>query len=223
MRFYANMAITGGYWRAHTELIYTQMVAGGEGGFNGSISMYEYFCTGIGVKKFVHPESKSNAWQRMIRYPYPIIRMADLYLMKAEALNEYLDAPNDEVYQAVDKVRLNAGLRGVKETWSDASIVRTRYLNKHETKAGMKDIIMRERSIELAFEGIRFWDMHRHKRAVSEFSSPILGWSSDKYVIRDFFVLKTWQARRFTVKDYLWPISLSEINKNANLIQNPGW
>jgi hypothetical protein len=223
MRFYANMAITGGYWRAHTELIYTQMTAGGEGGYNGSVSMDEYFCTGIGVKKFVHPESKSGAWQRMIRYPYPIIRMADLYLMKAEALNEYLDAPNEEIYQAVDKVRINAGLRGVKETWSDASIVRTKYLNKHLTKAGMKDIIMRERSIELAFEGIRFWDMYRHKKAVSEFSSPIQGWSSDKHGLRDFFVLKTWQSRRFTVKDYLWPISLYEINKNANLIQNPGW
>jgi hypothetical protein len=223
MRFYANLGITGGFWRAHTEKIATDMTAGGEGGYSGSISTTEYLCTGIGVQKFVHPESKSGAWQRLIRYPYPIIRLSDLYLMKAEALNEYLSAPNDEIYEAVNKVRLRAGLKTVQETWSDANLVRDKYRNKHLTKAGMKEIILRERSIELAFEGSRFWDMHRHKKAVSEFSSPIQGWSVDRYVLRDFFILKTIQARRFTIKDYLWPISLDETNKNANLIQNPGW
>jgi hypothetical protein len=225
MRFYANLGITGGFWRAHTVKIATDMTAGGEGGYSGTVSTTDYFCTGVGVQKFVHHESKSGAWQRLIRYPYPIIRLADLYLMKAEALNEYLpeEADRTEVYEAVNQVRLRAGLKTVQETWSNADIVRDRYLNKHLKKASMKEIILRERSIELAFEGSRFWDMHRHKKAVSEFSTPIQGWSVDRYVLRDFFILKTIQSRRFTIKDYLWPISLDETNKNANLIQNPGW
>jgi hypothetical protein len=223
MRFYANLGITGGYWRAHTQRIPVMMNAGNEGGFAASVSVTNYLCTGIGVQKFVHPESKAGSWQRVIRYPYPIIRLADLYLMKAEALNEYLSAPNSEVYEAVDKVRLRAGLRGVRETWSNPGIVRAKYLNKHLEQDGMREIILRERSIELAFEGSRFWDMYRHKRAVSEFSAPITGWDYDEYVLSEFFILTSYQTRRFIVRDCLWPISLSETNKNANLIQNPGW
>jgi hypothetical protein len=220
LRFYANLGITGGWWRGHTRRLPSDMFAGGIGGVDAATSIVNYLCTGIGVQKFIHPESKAGNWNHMIRYPFPIIRMADLYLMKAEALNEYLDAPNDEVWEPVNKVRRRAGLPTVQESWGSDL---TRVPNKHRNKAGMREIILRERSIELAFEGQHFWDMHRHKRAVAEFSSPVMGWASDKYVLRDFFVLKPYQTRRFTVKDYLWPLPLSETNKNANLIQNPGW
>jgi hypothetical protein len=220
-RFYANLGITGGYWRAHTVRIGTDMSAAGEGGYSSSISTTDFFCTGIGVQKFVHPESRSGGWQRLVRYPYPIIRMADLYLMKAEALNEYLSAPNEEVYEAINKVRRRAGIPDVQEVWSNAEL--TRRPGRHLTKEGMREIILRERSIELAFEGSRFWDMLRHKNVVAEFSSPVMGWSFDRYALRDFFVVKNYQTRRFIIRDCLWPISLDETNKNANLIQNPGW
>ncbi|MDR2003085.1 MAG: RagB/SusD family nutrient uptake outer membrane protein [Prevotella sp.] len=223
-RFYASLGINGGYWRAYAERAGTLMLRGTTGGPSSKAPDPEmYFSTGIGVQKFVHPESKAGSWAALVRYPYPIIRMADLYLMKAEALNEYLDSPNDEIYDAVDKVRLRAGLRGVKETWSDSETVRIAYLNKHRTKEGMKDIILRERSIELAFEGSRFWDMYRHKKAVAEFSAPIMGWKPLTTHVNEFFVLEAKQSRRFIVRDYLWPISLDETNKNANIIQNPGW
>jgi hypothetical protein len=228
LRFYANLGITGGYWRAHVNRVRTTMLSGGAGGLNGTYRD-DYFCTGVGVQKFVHPESKAGDWYAVVKCPYPIIRMADLYLMKAEALNEYRgdkgtqEGPNEEIWEAVNKIRRRAGLRTVQETWSDAQIVRPAYQDKHLKYEGMKEIILRERSIELAFEGSRFWDMHRHKRAVGEFSSPIMGWKATKASVSEFFVLEQKQARRFIVRDYLWPISLSEINKNANLIQNPGW
>jgi hypothetical protein len=222
-RFYANLGITGGYWRAHTARIGTTMTAGGDGGYLPGTSRFEFLCTGIGVQKFVHPESKSGGWNRVVKFPYPIIRMADLYLMKAEALNEYYENPTPEVYEAINKVRKRAGLLDVEEAWSNSSVVRPRYLNKHLKKEGMKEIILRERSIELAFEGSRFWDMHRHRRAVAEFSAPIMGWSYGEYNVRDFFMLETYQTRRFIIRDCLWPLSLSETNRNANLIQNPGW
>jgi hypothetical protein len=217
MRFYANLGITGGYWRAHASRISTNMFAGTPGGYITKFNT-NYLCTGIGVQKFVHPESKSGYWQRVVRFPYPIIRMADLYLIKAEALNEYLDKPNDEVYEAINKVRRRAGIPDVQLAWANA-----RTANKHLNRDGMRDIILRERSIELAFEGSHFWDMYRHRKAVSEFSAPIMGWKYEKEHPGDFFVLELKQARRFIIKDYLWPISLSETNKNANLIQNPGW
>ncbi|MHA7109641.1 RagB/SusD family nutrient uptake outer membrane protein [Sunxiuqinia elliptica] len=220
-RFYANLGITGGYWRTHGVRINTMMYAGEDGGYNSSQHTTDFFETGIAIKKFVHPESKSGAWQRTIKFPYPIIRLADLYLMKAEALNEYYDAPNQEVYDAINLVRERAGIPKVEDVWSDASIVRT--ANKHKSKEGMRDIILQERSIELAFEGSRFWDMLRHRKATAEFSSPVWGWTYTGETGTDFFILEAKQSRQFTINNCLWPIDLNEMNTNSKLIQNPGW
>lgn len=220
-RFYANLGITGGYWRGHTVRINTMMFASSHGGYNSSQHSTDFLCTGIGVQKFVHPESQSGAWQRTIKYPYPLMRLADLYLMKAEALNEYNDAPNGEVYDAINVVRQRAGIPNVEQVWADGTIART--TNKHRTKEGMRDIILQERSVELSFEGSHFWDMLRHKRAPSAFSSPIWGWTHTGTTAQSFFNLEVKQPRRFTITDCLWPIDLNEMNTNGKLVQNPGW
>lgn len=219
-RFYANLGITGGYWRAHTVRINTMMFANTDGGFNSSQHITDFLATGIGTQKFVHPESQSGAWQRTVKYPYPLIRMADLYLMKAEALNEY-SGPSGQVYDEINKVRRRAGVPDVQTVWADPSLART--TGKHLTKEGLRDIILQERSIEFAFEGQHFWDMMRHKRAVSSFSSPIWGWTHTGTTAPAFFVLEVKQQRRFTITDCLSPIDLNEMNTNGELIQNPGW
>ncbi|MDR1887759.1 MAG: RagB/SusD family nutrient uptake outer membrane protein [Prevotellaceae bacterium] len=220
LRFYAHLGFTGGYWRGHITRINTMMYADKDGGLT-STSSTDYFCTGIGIKKFVHPESTSGNWTRQIRYPYPIIRLADLYLMKAEALNEYLDAPTQEVWDAVNIVRRRAGIPNVETVWSDPNLAKTP--DRHKTKDGMRDIILHERGVELAFEGSRFWDMLRHKRAASEFSTPVWGWTHTGINAETFFIREVKQSRKFTITDCLWPISIDEMNTNANLKQNPGW
>jgi hypothetical protein len=221
-RFYANLGITGGYWRAHTYRINAMMTATAAGGFSGRRFPDDYFVTGIGVQKLVHPESKSGGWQRVIRYPQPIIRMADLYLMRAEALNEYYGtSAHAEAYREINKVRRRAGIPDVEEVWSNGSL--TRQVGRHLSQDGLREIILEERANEFAFEGIRFWDMYRYRRAVGAFSAPIMGWQYDQAYLNEFFTLSPKQTRRFIVRDYLWPISVNEINKNSNIIQNPGW
>jgi hypothetical protein len=218
-RFYANLGITGGYWRSHITRINTIMYANKDGG-KTSTSNTDFFCTGIGIQKFVHPESTSGNWTRQIRFPYPIIRLADLYLMKAEAMNEYY-GPSPEAYEAINIVRRRAGIPDVEVAWSNPFFART--VNKHTTQEGLRDIILQERGIELAFEGSRFWDMYRHRRATGEFSAPVWGWNPEGLTAQEFFVLDAKQIRKFTITDYLWPIDLNEMNTNANLKQNPGW
>ncbi|WP_380936008.1 RagB/SusD family nutrient uptake outer membrane protein [Sphingobacterium bambusae] len=219
-RFYANLGITAGYWRAHAVRINTMMFGNSHGGYNSSQHTTDFMATGIGTQKLVHPESQSGAWQRTIKFPYPIIRMADLYLMKAEALNEY-SGPSQQVYQEINKVRQRAGIPNIETVWADGSLARS--VNKHTTKEGLRDIILQERSIEFAFEGIHFWDMWRHKRATSAFSAPVWGWTHTGTTASTFFVLEVKQERRFTITDCLWPISLNEMNTNGQLVQNPGW
>lgn len=219
-RFYANLGVTGGYWRAHTVRINTMFFASSDGGYNSSQHSTDFLSTGIGVQKFVHPESMSGAWQRTIKYPYPLIRMADLYLMRAEAQNEYA-GPSSDVYADINKIRTRAGIPNLEVVWSDASLTRT--VNKHRTKEGLRDLILDERAIEFAFEGQHFWDMWRHKRAAASFSTPVWGWTHTGTTANSFFVLDVKQQRRFTITDCLWPIDLNEMNTNSKLIQNPGW
>ena len=218
-RFYATLGFTGGYWRGHLVRIPTTMYNNGLAG-RGSPTT-DFFVTGIGVQKLVHPESTSGTMNRQARFPYPIIRKADLYLMMAEALNEYY-GPTQEVFEMIDIVRTRAGIPTVDFSWGQSGMARTP--NKHMEKSGMRDIILHERGIEFAFEGLRFWDMLRHNRAVREFSRPIWGWNAIAGGnFDDFFQLDVKQQRRFSIRDCLWPIDLEEMNTNSNLIQNPGW
>jgi hypothetical protein len=221
LRFYANLDITGGWVRSHYEVIPVLMMSGTSGGWEPSVNQTDFFCTGIGIQKMTHPESRSSNWQRQVKFPYPLFRLADLYLMKAEILNEVKDAPDQEVWDAINIVRARAGIPTVETVWSDATLARTP--NKHTNKAGMRDIILHERSIELAFEGHRFWDMQRHKRAHIEFATSIRGWNYKGTSFSSFFELGIVQSRRFTIRDYLWPICIDELNTNGNLVQNPEW
>jgi hypothetical protein len=219
-RFYANLGITGGYWRAHTERIPVTFFNTGYGGFNEGENKTDYLCTGIGIQKLVHPDSKSGAWQRVIRFPFPIIRMADLYLMRAEARNE-CEGDFNLVYEDINKVRNRAGIPDVEEVWGNPDIAKN--VNSHKDRKKLREIILRERSIELAFEGSRFWDAWRYRKAPSEFSAAIQGWDHTGTTAARFFVLGVKQSRKFSVTDCLWPIDIDELNTNGNLKQNPGW
>ncbi|MDR1368983.1 MAG: RagB/SusD family nutrient uptake outer membrane protein [Dysgonamonadaceae bacterium] len=221
-RFYANLGITGGYWRSHAVRINSLMFYGSDGGASPNFPS-NFLCTGIGVQKFAHPEAKSDGYQMQVKYPLPIIRMADLYLMKAEILNE-INGPGPDVWAEINKIRRRAGIPDVEDVWSDATLVNPRSQNNHLDKDKLRDIILQERGIELAFEGgNRFWDMHRQKRALIEFSSSIMGWDYSGFNAEYFFAVTPVQTRRFLFRDLLWPISVDEININSNLIQNPGW
>jgi hypothetical protein len=220
LRFYTDLIITGGYTRSHRYKIRTSMFLDTDGGRNTRNNQGDYFCTGIGIQKMVHPESSSGWGFIQVRFPYPFIRLADLYLMRAEARNEYT-GPGPEVWEDVNIIRRRAGIRDVQDVWSDPVYAKT--LNKHTDPAGMREIILQERSIELSFEGIHYWDMIRHKKAITEFSQPITGWNVNGQTAEDFFILVPVQYRRFPLASYLWPISVDEMNINSNLVNNPGW
>ena len=148
-----------------------------------------------------------------------LLRLADLYLMYAECLNESKSAPDAEVYEYIDKVREHAGLEGVVESWEKYS----RIPNKPKTKEGMREIIQRERDVELCFESKHFWDVRRWKKAVTEVTGPILAWNVDASKENEYYQIITLANLKFTTKEYLWPIKTNTIRVNTNLVQNPYW
>jgi hypothetical protein len=157
----------------------------------------------------------------LIAYPWPIIRLAELYLNYAEASNEYA-GPSQEVYDALNIIRSRSYVPSVEEAWSDPGVARN--VNKHTSKDGLREIIRQERTIELAFEGNRYYDVRRWKMGAEYFSQPVQGWSVDESALNKFYtVIDVGQRSFITPRDYQHPIPLDEMIVNSNLVQNPGW
>jgi hypothetical protein len=229
-RFYACLGFDCGYWYGNgrtkdvgmgsdAETPWIMRMKGGEvSGKNGDI---RYSKAGYFAKKLVNFETATaaNGTLSTTRYTYPIMRLADLYLLYAEALNESLDAPNNEVYEYVDIVRERAGLKGVVESWRDHSNLPDKPL----TKTGMRDIIRQERMIELCFESRRFWDLRRWRLAHVYFNQPERGWNVSQTTTEDYYQVIIFNQLEFPTRLYLWPIRENELRKNINLVQNPYW
>lgn len=221
-RFYAWMCVDRCIWRTHDIANDVKMRYNEIPGGRGSSHTTDFYWSGIALKKLVHPESKNAAWQRVIKYPMPIIRLADLYLMYAEAYNEY-HGPDAKVYEMLNLIRKRAGLlRPIQEVWNDPAVVK--HPGKHLTQNGLREIIHYERQVELCFEGQRYFDILRWKRAAEFFTTPIKGWNVTGVDPEQFFQLQTLQPREWqTPRDYLFPIPLKDMNRNPKLVQNPGW
>src|SRR5690606_34844204 len=134
----------------------------------------------------------------------------------SEALNE-ASGPSEEVYTYINKVRERAALPTVQESWTNYSKNPTKFT----TKEGLRDIIQRERTIELMFESHRFWDLRRWKTAVDELNTDIVGWSLDQSEAISYYKERVIFSQGFTQKDYLWPLSESTLQINGNLDQAP--
>ena len=153
-----------------------------------------------------------------------IIRLAEVYLMQAEAWNEYLDQPDSRVYDPLDKVRERAGVLPVREAWGS-------YSNnpvKVTTKVGMRDIIHQEYGIEFAFEGHRYWDIRRWLTAHQTMNEKQYGWNVIGTTDQAFYNYETgpvvvYSSNKFIApRDYLDPFDAEEI-LISGMVQNPGW
>jgi hypothetical protein len=152
-------------------------------------------------------------------YPWPNMRLSDIYLMYAEALNE-ANGPSADVYTYLDRIRERAGIPGVLSSWNQFSS----NPDKPTTKEGLREIIQRERMIELAFEGKRYWDLRRWKLAVKYFNQNITGWSVNQEISADYYQIRTLFQQTFVApRDYFWPIAQGELTVNPSLTQNLGW
>jgi len=155
-------------------------------------------------------------------YHFPLLRLSDLYLLYAEALNETKGQPDAEVYYWIDEIRAKAGLKGVVTSWRESAFNAEAPSNKNE----MREIIQKERLIELAFEGQRYWDVRRWKIADKYWTLPPMRWGTTTSVADEaFYVPSTYNTikRQVTFRDYLFPLSLSDLRINTNLVQTYGW
>lgn len=223
-RFYASLCFDGGIWYKYDSPSNsdenTWVLRGKYTDYAGSGHYQSYNETGYYIKKLVDWTQSMNASGASYKeYPWPQLRLADLYLMYAEALNE-AEGPSPTVYEYLDRIRERAGLKGVVESWENYSVNPSKYT----TKEGLREIIHQERLIELAFEGHRFWDLKRWKKAVEVLNAPITGWNIRGEDTNSYYQVRTIYQQQFIApRDYFWPIGENTIIQNPNLVQNPGW
>ncbi|PCH69148.1 MAG: RagB/SusD family nutrient uptake outer membrane protein [Bacteroidales bacterium] len=223
-RFYADLSFDGGIWYKYDSPSNsdegTYVVKAKYGDYAGSSHSMNYNETGYYIKKLVDWNmTMSSSGATYKDYPWPEIRLADLYLMYAEALNE-TSGPASDVLIYLDRIRDRAGLKGVAESWTNYSTNPSKY----QSKDGLREIIQRERLIELAFEGSRFWDLRRWKQSSEYLNEPITGWNVYGTDSESYYQVRTvYQQEFISPRDYLWPIEDSELLRNTKLVQNPGW
>ena len=229
-RFYAFLGFDGGKWLGQLanyndlkpeDVLHIECRNGGHEGRSGgevgpvtgyfAKKLYPIYCNFTGTNQFTS-----------YRYAWPIIRLTDLYLLYAEAVNE-AEGPNgfhsDKMFEYLDAVRSRAGIPGVKAAW-DSHSNSPGYYN---TQYGLRNIIHRERLIELSFESQRYWDIRRWKEAPNEYSKGIYGWTVTGSAPEDYYVRKLIATQTFGLKDYFWPIYTYYLDRNPNLVQNLGW
>lgn len=238
-RFYASVAFNGSYWwdanpTRTTNGKYFQVFywRGEQNGYNNGTY---YLRTGVGCKKWVNPSDYREVrdgldYDNIVQKWEPAIRYADILLLYAEALNElnssytvaswdgattYTISRNiDEMKRGIRPVRCRAGL-------PDFSLA------DYSDQVALRDKIKRERMIEFLGEGKRYYDLRRWMDAPVEESKTVYGCNvmmtsnqKDEFQkIVPIYNLPT----VFTEKMYFWPISFSELKRNKQLVQNPGW
>jgi hypothetical protein len=226
-RFYAALGFDGGIWYGQgrtTDPASYFYIACRLGGAHQKNDVSRGPFTGYYAKKYVHYQLIQNGVYNLSKYNYqwPIIRLSDLYLLYAEAINEAEgpDGPNSaDLFKYMDLVRQKNGLEGVKESWNAYAV----NSDKYKTQAGMQQIIHRERLIELALEGQRFWDLRRWKEAPDEYTKSILSWTLMERDPARFYKPTELFQQAFSIRDYFFPIQTSVIENNPNLVQNIGW
>lgn len=160
-----------------------------EGGpeFDGKVYESRYSLTGYNTRKFLVPLSQVSAYDNS-PLNFPILRYADVLLMKAEALNELGQTSLAEDY--LNMVRNRAGLDDIQDL----------------SQADFRNAVLHERRIELAFEGQRWFDLIRV--------------NNGEYGLN---FLRSIGRNNASQKHLLFPIPQIELDRNPNLVQNPGY
>ncbi len=193
-------------------MLITKMMNGEPQGRNGRNN--DYSPSGYLSKKGVHP--KKTPEQSHINYPWPKIRLADMYLLYAEACVEADKLDEAKIY--LNKVRKRAGIPDVETSWAK---VPGATLDKNT----MRDIVRQERMVELYLENQNFWDMRRWKLAEKYFGATPMGMNIQANNIEEWSKPTPVDVeRKFTSPtNYLMPIPQGDIDKNKKVVQNPGY
>lgn len=191
-------------------------------GANNAYCMTGYLC-----RKFLHDEDHFVNGGLVRHKIWMEYRLAEIYLNYVEALNELTGSHTvngevisrnpEEIRKYFNMIRHRVGLPGIS-----ADIA--------ANPEKVRELVRRERQIELAWEGHRYFDVRRWKIADVEENEPIYGVdinqpanNKEQFYTRVVVREKDYTFKVFTKRQNFWPIPNDEIVRNPNLTQSPGW
>lgn len=151
--------------------------------------------TGFFQKKYVDKSLLPFSTTTRSDQDFVHLRYADILLMYAEAKNE-VSGPDESIYNAINSIRARPGvdMPAIAEGLS---------------KDGLRQVIRKERRIELALEGLRYYDLKRWK--IAHVVMPQVNDVGGKTIVFQ------------NPKHYLWPYQQTELDVNPNLTPNPNY
>lgn len=206
-RFYVGITYTNSVWLYPDQntgnLIVTNMEFSGNSGLAQSTS--DVTPTGYIIRKGVAntDDARGNLY----------LRLAQIYLDYAEALNESTPADAD-ILKYVNFIRERAGVAQYGAGVNPLPVP--------ATQGEMRAAIRAERRVELAFENVRYFETRRWKVAEQTDAGPFYGMDRTKNGAA-FYTKTLLETRVFRKRDYLFPIPANEVLKNPLIKQNTGW
>lgn len=217
-RFYQDITYSGKHWQIiGTQIYFYKGTANdnskGDNCYTGTL-LYKGMCRDL---------LNSGQYSRGQYRAGIIFRLADFYLLYAEALN-HTNPGDPRIIQYVDSVRERAGVPLLK-------VIKPNIIGN---QALQEKAIRHERRVELFVEGQRYFDIRRwmcnDDAADNEFNvsgfnqgGPAHGMNMNGANLSDFMKRTVFENRVFEKRMLLYPIPQDEINKSRKLIQNPGW
>lgn len=228
-RLYETMLVNGARYSGRP----AELWDGGRDNVNDTRLESGQTATGFRLYKFYNTGISSVS---SIQMQWPYLRLAEMYLIYAEALIKTGDLPG--AITQIDKVRARVGLGGLAECNPGKNLT--------SDADALFEELLRERACELGFEDTRFFDMVRNKRkadfekqlhgllisradgktgSYSDQPAATRGDYPTQYSYTVFNLSKptrTWWSG-FDSKWYLSAFPTAEVNKGYGLTQNPGW
>jgi len=210
-RFYVSLLWSGADWIFQDADYVVQYFWEGRDG--PATAAHDYPKSGVSIRKLSHPDNDYTT--PTVTRSWILFRYAEIYLNYVEALNEY-DPGHQDITEYLNRVRNRAGLPDIEEVYPEA-------VGNQEL---MREMIRRERRVELAFETHRFFDTRRWLIGEETNGEPFYGmniFATSDAPGSDFWQRHKHEERVFGPQHYLFPIPQSEIERNRFLVQNPYW
>ncbi len=202
-RFYKSILYNNAPWRGGVVETFTD-------GANGP-GQFDQYATGIAMtgyysRKFINENNPVGGTDKA-NENWILIRYAEILLNYAEA--EISLSNNAEAITYINMVRERAGMPDLP-----ASISGNDLMNRCRN----------ERTVELSFEELHFFDIRRWETAEALLGIPVHKMDITKEANNTFsYEVKEMEERSWRNALYYLPIPQGEIDKNPNLQQNPGY
>ncbi len=212
-RFYASILANGMNWINTYKGI--KNVTFFKGGTSSYVEAGDCVKVGYLWRRMSDPSNniEEDSWGQLCM---PVFRLAEIYLNYAEACNEKENRDETEALKYLNMIRKRSGLNKLETAYPE--VIGNQKL--------LRELIQKERMVELAFECHRYYDIRTWMIAPEEFN----GKRYARNVLADNYE-DSWERTDkvflekmvFQDKHYFFPIHQNQLKEMKNITQNYGW